>query len=142
MTQAPIQYSEIRDAFDFVSFGQPMEHEAYLCLETGKCYWHSEIGDNEEPLPEDIDDAGKYVAVPHKTELGLGTALVMRFVNEHIPELHDKVREIFSRSGAYARFKDLLEYRGALEQWYEYEETASEHALRQWCKDNNIEIVG
>jgi len=23
-----------------------MEHEAYLCLETGEIFWHTEIGDN------------------------------------------------------------------------------------------------
>ena len=142
MTQTPIQYSEIREAFDFVSFGQPMENEAYLCLETGKCYLHSEYDDDEEPLPEDIDEDGKYIAIPHKTELDLGKSLVLQFVDTHLPESHDKVREIFARSGAYARFKDLLEHHDALEKWYEYEETANEHALRQWCKDNNIEIVG
>lgn len=81
MTQTAIHYSELREAFDFVSFGQPMENEAYLCLETGKCYWHSEYGDDEEPLPEDIDDAGKYIAIPHKTELDLGKALALRFAD-------------------------------------------------------------
>ncbi len=102
MTKTPIQYLELREAFDFVSFGQPMENEAYLCLETGKCHLQSEYDDDEEPLPEDIDEAGKYIAVPHKTELGLGKALVLRFADAHLPESYDKVREIFARSGLCA----------------------------------------
>ena len=119
-----------------------MEHEAYLCLATGKCYCHSEYGDDEEPLPEDIDEARKYIAMPHKNELGLGKALVLRFADTHLPESYDKIQEIFSRSGAYARFKDLLESRDMLEKWYEYEEAATEDVLRGWCKRNDIEIVG
>lgn len=136
-----VKFAEIRDAFDFVSFGQPMEHEAYLSLETGEIYWHSEYGDNEESLPDDIDTE-KYVAIPHKNDLGLGKALALTFAEEHLPELSDKMREIFSHSGAYARFKDLLESRGKLQQWYEYEERVSEKALREWCKESGIEIDG
>lgn len=54
---------------------------------------------------------------------------------------YNKVREIFSRSGAYARFKDLLEYRRALNQWYDFEAKAEEEALRQWCEENAIELA-
>lgn len=142
MTRIPIKFSDIRDAFDFVSFGQPMEHEAYLCLKTGEIYWHSEYGDVEEPLPEDIDETGRYVEIPRKNDLGLGKALVLSFTEKHLPDSYDKVREIFSHSGAYARFKDLLDFHGMLKQWYEYEEKATEETLRCWCKDNDIEIIG
>lgn len=34
-------------------------------------YWYSEFDDDEEELPEDIDDE-KYIGIPHKTELDLG----------------------------------------------------------------------
>ena len=141
MAQIPIKFSDIKDAFDFVSFGQPMEHEAYLCLETGEIFWHSEVGDNEEELPEDIDD-DKYIAIPHKNDLDLGKRLVLSFAKEYLPESMDKVYEIFSRHGAYARFKDLLEYRDLLQQWYEYEEKASDQALHEWCGLNGIKTDG
>ena len=119
-----------------------MEHEAYLCLEIGEIYWHSEYGDDEVPLPEDIDDPGKYIAIPHKDDLALGKALVLRFAEKNLPESYDRVRDIFSHSGAYGRFKDLLDDRGMLQQWYDYEEKTSEEALRRWCKDNDIETNG
>jgi len=140
MKHTAIKYSDIRAAFDFVSFAQPMEHEAYLCLETGDTFWHSEMGDNEETLPEDIDDSGKYISIPHKNDLDLGKQLVLSFAKEYMPESSGKVREIFSRRGAYARFRDLLEARNLMQQWYEYEEQASDRALREWCKDNGVKI--
>jgi len=143
MTQASVKFADIQDAFDFVSFGDEfMEHGACLCMETGKIYWHSEFGDDEEPLPEDIDDDEKYIAIPHKNDFNLGRDLVLRFTAEQLPESFDKVREIFSRRGAYARFKDLLEYQDMLQQWYDYEQQASENALREWCNDNAIRIDG
>ncbi len=32
---AVIKYSDLRDAFDFVSFGTPFESNAFLCVDTG-----------------------------------------------------------------------------------------------------------
>ena len=50
-----MKYSEIEDAFLFVSSGDLSEHEAYLDLENQKIYWYSEYGDFEE-LPGDIEE--------------------------------------------------------------------------------------
>jgi len=66
---------------------------------------------------------------------------VLQFSAEQLPESYDKVREIFSRRGAYARFKDLLEYQDMLQQWYDHEQQAGENALREWCNDCDIKIV-
>lgn len=142
MNSKPISYEKIRGAFDFVSFGRASENQAYLCLETGETYYRSELGDNEEPLPEDIDEPGKYLAVPHKNDLDLGRELALRFAQQRLPESYDTVRAFFGRPGAYARFKDLLDARGLLQQWYDYEEAATDEALRQWCQDNDIALDG
>ena len=142
MTRTTLKFLEILDAYEFVSFGQPMEHEAYICLETGEIYWHSAHIDDEKPLPEDIEDTGKYISIPRKNDLDLGKALVLKYADMYLPESYYKVREIFNRSGAYARFEDLLEYRGMLQHWYDYEEKAILEALRRWCNSNNINIDG
>ena len=52
----------------------------------------------------------------------------------------DYVSGIFRKAGTYSRFKNLLERRGTLEKWYEYEATATEKALREWCEVNSPEI--
>lgn len=103
-------------------------------------YYQSDYGDSDE-LPEDIDD-DKYIELPDKNELDLGKRLVFRFASAFMPEKMDKVEEIFSRKGAYARFKDLLEYEGKLDEWHAYENEAQKKALKEWCEDNSIKISG
>jgi hypothetical protein len=50
------------------------------------------------------------------------------------------VRRIFKRKGAYARFKDLLQQKNALDRWYDFETKATEKALREWCDVNDVAI--
>lgn len=133
----PISFAELQMAFLFVNFGDPGENEAYLDRESGRIHCHSELGDNDEELPDDIDDK-KYIAIPDKRELDLGTPLVFDFVSQFLPDDYDQVARIFSRKGAYARYKDLLEERGALQRWYDFFNKAEEAALREWCTENGI----
>jgi len=134
-----ISFDDIENAFFFVSMDQMSMHNAYLCKETGEIFYTSEMGDSDE-LPEDIDDPDKYISIPHKNKLDLGKALVFAFVSEYLPEELDRVYSIFSRKGAYSRYKDLLEKKGALEAWYKLENERQEAALKEWCRENNIEI--
>jgi len=135
------KFEAIEYGFNFVSFGPPMEHEAYLSLETGEIHLHSEYGDTE-PLPENINEPGKYISIPHKNDLDLGKRLVLRFVSEYMPDDLADVQNIFSRRGAYSRYKDLLNSRGLLEKWFEYEDHAGNEALRQWCQEQGLELDG
>ena len=52
----PVSFLDLHLAFEFVSSGGMGENEAYLDRQSGKIYWHSEFGDNDEELPDDIDD--------------------------------------------------------------------------------------
>jgi hypothetical protein len=135
-----IKLQEILDAVDFVNANLEA-HQAYLCMQSGKIYWHVDGSDLDEPmdeLPEDIGDDEKYLAIPDKRELDLGTPLVFAFAREVLPGDLEEVEHIFSRRGAYARFKDLLARRRALEQWYQFEQQATEQAVREWCALNSI----
>ena len=44
----PVSFSDLQLAFEFVSSGGTGENEAYLDRQSGKIYWHSEFGDNDE----------------------------------------------------------------------------------------------
>ena len=136
-----ISFDDIENAFFFVSMDQMFMHNAYLCKETGEIFYTSEMGDSDE-LPEDIDDPEKYISIPHKNELDLGKALVIEFTSEFLPEELDTVYSIFRRKGAYSRYKDLLERKGVLEAWYKFESERQEAALKEWCRESNIEIKG
>lgn len=131
-------YSEIENAFMFVSMSPQDENSAYLNKETGETYYVSLFGDSDE-LPEDFEENENYLSIPHKNDLDLGRNLVFAFVEANIPDEFEGVRAIFSRKGAYARYKDLLEAKGQLETWYKFENEATENALRAWCKENGIE---
>lgn len=136
------KWSDIEMAFEFTNVGGGYEHQAYLCRQTGKLYWHSETyDDNEEELPGDIDDEEKYLKIPDKRELGLGKPLALDFARKFLPDDFDHVRAMFSRSGAYPRFKDLLNHRRAVDQWHDFENEMTGKALREWCKENSIEII-
>jgi uncharacterized protein UPF0158 len=136
-----ISFLDLRLAFEFVSSGGMGENEAYLDRKSGKIYWHSEFGDNGEESPDDIDDE-KYIAIPDKVELDLGKPLVLDFAREFLPDDYGEVCHIFSRRGAYRRYKDLLVRRGALERWYGFSNKAEEKALREWCAENGIDLSG
>src|SRR5690348_4695117 len=67
------------------------ENEAYLDRQSGKIYWHSEFGENDEELPDDIDNE-KYIAIPDRRELDLGKPLILEFACEFLPDDYDEVR--------------------------------------------------
>src|SRR5262249_28433108 len=136
-----VSFSDLQLAFEFVSSGGMGENEAYLDRQSGKIYWHSEFGDNDEELPDDIDDE-KCISIPDKRELDLGKPLVLNFAREFLPGDYDEVRHIFSRRGAYRRYKDLLVRRGALERGYGFSNKCGETGLRGGGAGNGVEVSG
>lgn len=136
----PVSFKDILLAFEFVSAGYMGEHQAFLCKQSGKVYWRSEFTDDLDELPDDIDDSDKYVQIPDKRELDLGQPLVLDFARQFLPDDIGHIQQFFKKRGAYARFKDLLQRRGTLDQWYAFEANAEETALRMWCDDNSIEV--
>ena len=134
-----VSFSYLQLAFGFVSSGGMGENKAYLDRQSGKIYWDSEFADNDEELPDDIDDEN-YISIPDKRELDLGKPLVLDFAREFLADDYDEVRQIFSRRGAYRRYKELLVRRGALERWYDFSNKSEETALREWCAENGIEL--
>jgi len=137
-----VKHDDLSMAFDFVSYAAPMEHNAYVSLDTGKVYWTSDFNDAlDEEIPDDLEASDRYLAIPHKNELDLGRSLALQFVAQELPECYDQVEGFFRRQGAYARFKDFLERKGILELWYSFEADSVDRALRQWCAENGLEIL-
>jgi hypothetical protein len=135
-----VDWTELQHTFEFVSVGQPGEHEAVLCRKTGKLLWQTDLEEDIEAWPDDADDEEKYLSIPHKKELDLGKPLVFEFARQILPDEFNEIRRIFDRRGAYARFRDLLLRRNALNRWYDFEAKATEAALREWCEAHGITI--
>lgn len=67
----------------------------------------------------------------------------MRFAAEKLSDRgYDEVAAIFSRKGAYRRFRDFLIRTGALDDWYAFRDEAQEKALREWCAEEGLEMEG
>lgn len=138
----PVNFADFLDAFEWVSATATLENSAYVARSTGKTYITSRERDIGDELPDDIEDGREYAAVPHKNELNLGRNVAISFAEDNLPDSSDEVRAFFRQRGAYGRFKELLERKGCLDVWYDYEAQAVEDALRQWCRQNDITLAG
>jgi hypothetical protein len=121
-----------------------VENLAYVCRASGKIYWISgEPGvlDEEDEIPDDIDDPDKYVRVPDKRGLDLGSQLVFDFTVRFLPQHYDDVRDMFRRKGAYGRFKGLLERQEKVQAWYGFSDEQATRALRAWCAEEGLKPV-
>ena len=137
--QTTIRFDDLLAGFDWVS-AEPMENSAYVSRKTGLVHWHSATMELDDELPEDVEDASIYLAVPCKADLGLGKALVLQFVRETMPDAYRKVDAIFHHRGAYAKYKDLLALHDLLDAWHEYEASQVEIALRAWAAGEGLAV--
>jgi hypothetical protein len=107
----PFSFDDLLAAFEFVSAGGAGgENQAFLCRQTGKIYWRSEdadLGEFDDPLPDDLEENEKYIAMPDRQELGLGKPLVLDFACQFLPNDFDEVRYIFSKRGALFEIQSL-----------------------------------
>lgn len=136
-----IKYDDIEDAFFYVGSAQPCMNTALLDKSTGQIYYHSELS-GEGDIPEDLWESESAIGIPHKNDLDLGRQLAFNFAESVMPADYDHVRDIFSNRGAYSRFKDFLESKGLVQEWYDFENKAQEVAIRDWCNENEIELDG
>jgi hypothetical protein len=111
-----VKYEDISLAFDFVSSAAPMQHTAYVSLESGEIYWVSEHSPLEEEVPDDLGESDRYVAIPHKNDLDLGSSLALRFAKQELPERLTTIQDFFRHRRAYAPFERIPGGRGLLGQ--------------------------
>ena len=138
-----VDLNELQEAVDWAS-DRYMGNEAYICKKTGKIYWISGDGgldDEDAEVPSDVDDPEKYIPVPARQELDIGTRLAFDFATLNLPERYDQIRDIFRHKGAYGRFKELLARSELLESWYAYSEERSLIAIREWCDSEELSVT-
>jgi hypothetical protein len=136
-----VKLDDLEEAMLFVGANGGFGAAAWLCRESGAVVWHSDDTDEFAPLPTDIDDIERYVAVPDQQELGLGKPLALEFTRMQLPACYEQVCAIFAHRGAYARFKDLLDRQQRLDAWHQWETTRTRQALRAWCAAKGIELA-
>ena len=132
-----MKYDDLESAFDYLNVGDPYDKAVYVSRSTGQTYYRSDMADIDE-LPEDVEQNDDYVEVPNKYDLDLGKQLVWDFVNREIPGLKDKVERIFSRRGAYSRYKAFLAELELLDAWHRFQDERTKEALLEWCESVGI----
>ena len=133
-----INFSDIEDAFLFVSSDQRFMNSAVLNRKSGEIFYRSEFS-GEDDFPEDVDSED-YIEIPHKNDLNLGRNLVFDFVLKYIPEKANEVDSFFHRKGAYSNYKYLLEKLNLLDKWYKFEDEKIKTILLEWCLKNDIQV--
>lgn len=137
-----VKADDLEMALSWVS--EDMDNGAWVCRETGKIYWEAgdvgAFGDAEEELPDDIHDQSRYAPIPDKYDLDLGNQLAYDFARQFLPGEYDEVRDIFRRKGAWRRFKDFLDDKDLLEQWYAWSDERELEALVEWAEDNGFDV--
>ena len=136
---APVKYDDLLAAYEWVS-SSPDDSEAFVSRVTGNVYWSSSTMELDDELPKEIEDGILYVVVPNKHDLNLGKVLALTFAEEQLADSYQNVADLFRERGAYGRFKDLLERKGCLKAWYDYEAKATELALRKWAAEEGLSI--
>jgi hypothetical protein len=135
--------AKIADLVEAMDFGGDGDMQAWVCVATGEMHFHSDlVGDDENfELPDDIEDETQYLAIPDRREMGLGRRVALGFASEAMNERDfADVREFFSHRGAYKRFRSLIERRGLLQRWYDFQKQADEAAMREWAEDDGISL--
>jgi hypothetical protein len=136
-----ITFDTIGDAFLFVSCADSGEHCAVVNRITGESFFASIISDYDD-LPDDLEENDDYIGIPHKNDLDLGKPLVIDFARQRCSELIDSVLAIFSRRGAYGRYKDMLAEKSLLEAWHAFENQRTRETLLEWCERRGITFDG
>ncbi len=137
-----LKFNDIYTAFEYVSSGDYGEHEAYLNPKKDKVIMIFDpmvTGKKSEAIPDEEFVAGDWIAIPNKRDLNLGSKLVFRFAKEALPQ-NDwaEVDRIFSKRGAYSRWKVFLNSRNLLQNWYDYSNHAEIQALKEWLNWEKI----
>ncbi|BCD99946.1 hypothetical protein [Marinicellulosiphila megalodicopiae] len=134
-----IQYNLIEDAFDFASFGYYGQSEAYINIDTDEIVLYRENDPQYGELPADIED-DKFVKIPHKRDLNLGSSLPKRFAKMY-PAIESEVAAIFRKAGAYQNFRQLLAREDLVIAWRDFDKSEQSKALLNWCELNQIDFV-
>ena len=136
-----VKLDDVIDALDFVN----PETQYYYSIETEEILmvWDGMV--NGETDPELIEvialSFDEYIALPSQYEIN-EYGMMEEFV-ENLPDGRKKIElsDALQGRGAFRRFKDTV-YDLELEQkWYKFRDKAYEQVARNWCEENEIEII-
>ena len=134
-----VNYNDLEGGYEMTNSGSG-EVAVYVSKVTGEVVWDGEEFIDEPCEVKNVGDNDDYIHLPDKYDLDLGRVLVMSFA-QTVPRQYDEIRNIFSKRGAYGRFRNFLIKNSLLDKWYAYENEKKKEALVSWCKQNDLEVI-
>jgi hypothetical protein len=140
-----VDAAKLLEAYEYGNMAPGYDSAGYVSVKTGETYIYISsdlVGEEDADNPPDLQTSDEYLALPSKNELGLGRNLALAFAAEFMADEWETVRNYFSRSGAYRRFRSLLIHKDKLDAWYAFEERRTSEALHDWCAAHGLAVSG
>lgn len=116
----------------------------FLDLETGESVFLADelaTGLDNEGLEDEIDENwNRYLRLPTKFEIH-EYRIMEEFVWTLKGERANKLERAIQGRGAFRRFKDMINYMGIEQQWYDYEAEYYKKLAIKWCQEQGLEYV-
>ncbi|HBI74630.1 MAG TPA: hypothetical protein DDY59_15860 [Lachnospiraceae bacterium] len=135
---------KLDDVIDALDFTNP-ETQYYYSIKTEEILmvWDGMVNGKTDPeLIEEITlSFDEYIALPSQYEIN-EYGMMEEFV-ENLPDGRKKIElsDAIQGRGAFRRFKDTVYDLGLEQKWYKFRDEAYEQVARNWCEENEIEIV-
>jgi len=134
----------LNDVIDAIEFAD-MEIEYYYSIKTEEiliCFDGMINGDKNPELEEDMEENFEdYIRLPNQYDVNEYN-MMEEFI-ENLPEgkNQEKLADAIRGRGAFRRFKDMVYDLGLEQKWFRYRDAEYSRIAREWCKENEIEII-
>ena len=118
----------------------PDEVESYLEEDSDEDdlpEWEIEI----IPIAKDIlANSNNYIQFPNKFDINEYSIMEKFSLSITEEKLRDAIYSSLKGSGAFRRFKNIINEYGIEDKWYKYKNGELKEFAIEWCKENNLEF--
>ena len=138
---ASITWFDLQLSLDFADAGQKYDGGAWFNRKTGELWTCGDgIWGPQEPA-EDLNQSPDFVPAPNSHDLRLGVPLAMDFAYARLPDQVEEIRALFHRKGGWRNFRTLIARQNVEQEWFAWQDAATEKALREWAAEEGFEVI-
>ena len=89
--------------------------------------------------PDEVEDGGRFIALPSSFDIN-NWMIMQKFIwNLDDEALRNRLNDAIHRSGAFSRFRDIVDDAGITDDWYAFRDDSYRSIAIEWCEDNDID---
>ena len=93
----------------------------------------------EDVSPDEVEDGGRFIALPSSFDIN-NWMIMQKFIwNLDDEALRNRLNDAIHRSGAFSRFRDIVDDAGITDDWYAFRDDSYRSIAIEWCEDNDID---